>query len=121
MFCRYACAIFILSFAVLAGCGSSPQSAPATQPAAGSPIRITADVKGFTPSEVTIPADTPVTLEFVRAGDSNCADAVVFSASGERHKLPVDQPVQIQVQAKAGETVAFACPMNMYKGFYQGK
>lgn len=95
------CAASILA----AGCGGKK----------GNEVRITADENGFTPAQVEVAAGQPVTLVFKRTSDATCATEAVF-ASGERHELPLGQDVRVVVTPAAGDTVRYACGMNMYTG-----
>lgn len=79
-------------------------------------IAIVADGDGFTPASVEAPAGKPVTLVFKRTTDATCATEAVFAATGERHDLPLNQEVRVTVTPAAGETLRYACGMNMYLG-----
>ncbi len=79
-------------------------------------LRIEARADGFHPEAIAVPAGTPVTIEFVRTAEKTCADAVVFPSSGERHELSLNIPVIVTLTVPAGQSVLFACPMDMYRG-----
>jgi plastocyanin domain-containing protein len=57
-----------------------------------------------------------VTLRFVRKVAESCADAVEVQGDPVRHMLPLDTPIEVKVIAPASGELAFACPMNMYRG-----
>ena len=66
------------------GCSKAPPappeapSAPFVVPPTGGGVAITADAKGFTPSEVHATKGAPLSLIFTRTSDNTCATEVVF-------------------------------------------
>jgi plastocyanin domain-containing protein len=103
---RIALALMCAAAVLAAGCGGAKKNE----------IQITADGDGFTPASVEVPAGQPVTLVFKRTTDATCATEAVFAANGERLGLPLGQEVRITVTPAAGETLHYACGMNMYLG-----
>lgn len=90
--------------------GPSPQGDPS------SPVtHINATASGYEPARLTL-AEGEHILEFTRTVENTCANAVKFSATGEEFELPVGSPVRIPVTVHAGQTIAYACPMDMYRG-----
>jgi plastocyanin domain-containing protein len=77
---------------------------------------ITVTSKGFEPTRIEVPPSKPVTLRFVRKVAESCADAVEVQGDPVRHMLPLDTPIEVKVIAPASGELAFACPMNMYRG-----
>ena len=45
-----------------------------------------------------------------------CADAVDIQGDPVRHMLPLNAPVDVKVTAPRSGELAFACPMNMFRG-----
>ncbi len=91
-------------------------SAPQAVAPVNGVVRIEVGESGFIPETVTVAADEAQTLEFTRTAERTCITAVVFPSTGERLDLPLGQPVRVPVMVKAGESVAFTCPMDMYHG-----
>jgi plastocyanin domain-containing protein len=100
----------------LAGCGPDESADEAQPQSAEHVVRIEAGAAGFTPDRIELAADEPAVLEFVRTAEQTCATAVVFAESGIRHELPLNEPVRVTVRPSAGQEIAFACPMDMYRG-----
>jgi plastocyanin domain-containing protein len=55
-------------------------------------------------------------VSFVRTTDQTCATEVVFPDLGINQKLPLNQPVKVDVPTDAAKTLTFQCGMGMYKG-----
>ena len=101
----------LLAALLLASCKS-----PATSPT-GLPVKeIAITHEGYVPARVEVPAGKPVILRFTRKVAETCADAVDIQGDPVRHALPIDVPVDVKVTAPASGELAFACPMNMYRG-----
>lgn len=110
-------ASFVLVLAII-GCGANPDDDTIQTIEAATIIRITVDENGFTPSKIDLSPDATAVLEFIRTSDLTCATAVLFPESGLRHELPLDEPIRITVRPREGQEIAFACPMDMYKGSF---
>ena len=111
-------AIFIISASLpLAIAGQilahEGEHAPAPAPVE---IEVTVDKNGYTPSLVEVAKAGKVKLLFKRTSAVGCGERVVFPALGIEKDLPVGTVVAIEVEAKAGERIAFTCGMGMYKG-----
>jgi plastocyanin domain-containing protein len=96
------------------------QSAPAPPPPAkievkGRRVDVTASAAGFAPKEVTVKQGEPTTLVFTRTTDETCATEVVFPDLKLEKKLPLNQPVAVEVPVDTARTLAFQCGMGMYK------
>ena len=97
----------------LAACKESPPRAAS----GGPPVReVTITAKGFEPARIEVAPGQPVTLRFTRKVDPSCGDAVDVQGDPVRHMLPLDTPIDMKVTAPASGKIAFACPMNMYRG-----
>ena len=77
-------------------------------------IRVTE--KGFEPDRIQAASGQLLTLRFTRKAAQTCADAVEVQGDPVRHMLPLNAPVDVKVTAPKSGEVAFACPMNMYRG-----
>ena len=97
--------------------GSSPPAAPAGS-ASGAPkvVAITVTEKGFEPDHVDATPSQPLVLRFTRKADPTCADAVLVQGDPVRHMLPLNSPVDVKVKVPQSGELAFACPMDMYRG-----
>jgi hypothetical protein len=80
------------------------------------PIRIRVTQRGYEPSSVEIPANTPVTLAFTRESSPNCGSEVVFPSFGIRKALPLGQTVLVQLPAQPAGEIGFSCGLGMYRG-----
>lgn len=131
---------------ILAGCGGSSSAPPETAaapgaaapsaaaPSAAAPtaasenvpsqsvsndkaqkITVVVDGDGYTPSTVKVKAGQPVALTFNSKGES-CGNTVVIPALNQTVKLKVGEQKTINFTPKAGQTIAFACSMKMFKG-----
>jgi plastocyanin domain-containing protein len=105
----------------IGGCSrSEAHASPAattTTPLSGPAVRqtITVDGAGFHPTRVSAKAGQTVTLVFRRVTDATCGTEVVFKDLGIKKALPLNQDVEIKLQAK-GSPIGFACGMDMMKG-----
>ena len=89
---------------------------PATASAAKARVvAVTADDKGFTPSNVDVKKGENVTLRFTRTSDSTCATKVVFPDIKVEKDLPLNKPVDVDVPTKEARKLTFQCGMGMYK------
>jgi plastocyanin domain-containing protein len=96
---------------------SCKQQAPAPRQSGEAGVReISITEKGFEPDRIEAPAGRPVTLRFTRKVAQTCADAVDVQGDPVRHMLPLNAPVDVKVTAPSSGQLAFACPMNMYRG-----
>lgn len=80
----------------------------------GPTVRITE--KGFEPDKVEVAAGKPVKLTFLRTTDATCGTEVTFPDLKLTKKLPLNQPVTVELTPHAGHTLHFTCGMNMLKG-----
>ena len=79
-------------------------------------VEVTVTEKGFEPERVQAKPGQAVTLRFTRKAAQTCADAVRVQGDPVQHMLPLNAPVDVKVSAPASGELAFACPMNMYRG-----
>jgi plastocyanin domain-containing protein len=108
-----------LTILLCAACQKSGNSPPAAQAGStGSPkvVAITVTDKGFEPDHVDAAPSQPLVLRFTRKADPTCADAVEVQGDPVRHMLPLNSPVDVKVKVPQSGELAFACPMDMYRG-----
>jgi plastocyanin domain-containing protein len=101
----------VLALATVAAFGCA---APAAKGPKEFKIAVTDD--GFVPAETVIPKNEAVTLVVTRKTDRTCATSMVFAESGEKHELPLNETVRIELAAGQPDTLHYACPMDMIKG-----
>ena len=85
-------------------------------------VRITVTEKGFEPSRATIPRGEPIMLIVERKTDQTCAKDIVLEGLAIKKKLPLNQPIRISLPAEViGDSLGYACGMNMYTGVLVAK
>ncbi len=109
----------------LAACKGEPAPAPVVEaPPAPPPapievkgkrVDVTASADGFQPNAITVTKGEATTLVCTRTTNETCATEVVFPELKLEKKLPLNQPVAIEVPADESRTLAFHCGMKMYK------
>ena len=77
--------------------------------------KITIDAKGFQPSSLTLKADVPAQVTFLRTSDDTCATSVIIPEYKISKDIPLNKPTVVEFTPKKG-TFGFACGMNMYQG-----
>jgi len=97
--------------------GNSPQAA--TKPGSPQVVAVTVTEKGFEPDHIQAAPSEPLVLRFTRKADPTCADAVEVQGDPVRHMLPLDKAVDVKVNVPKSGELAFACPMDMYRGAIQ--
>lgn len=80
-------------------------------------IQVAVTEKGFEPIHVKVKKGDPAVLVITRKTDRTCATDAVFTETGRKYDLPLNQPVRIDLSGvAAGSTVHYACGMDMIKG-----
>ena len=85
-------------------------------PPASGTVEVKVTAKGFEPDRIPVAPGKPITLRFTRTAAETCADAVDVQGDPVRHMLPLNAPIEVKVTPPASGQLAFACPMNMYRG-----
>lgn len=94
------------------GCGAS-----SAVPNDGEPrFEIEVGAHGYTPSEVSAPASTPIHLGFLRTTDEGCGGELVIPSMDVHRSLPLNERVWVEVTTPASGRLAFTCGMGMYQG-----
>lgn len=70
----------------------------------------------YKPATVSVKAGVPTMLMFTLKKDSGCGNTVVIPALKKTLALKVGQTQSVTFTPKKGQTLAFACPMDMFKG-----
>lgn len=77
--------------------------------------KVTINAEGFQPSSLTLKADVPAKITFLRTTDQTCATSVIIPDYKVQKDLPLNQPVVIELTPKKG-SFGFACGMHMLQG-----
>ena len=98
--------------------GNSPPATPVSTGSAGSAkvVAISVTEKGFEPNHVEATPSQPLVLRITRKADPTCADAIEVQGDPVRHMLPLNSPVDVKVKVPKSGELAFACPMDMFRG-----
>ena len=94
---------------------SARAQAPKAQ-SAEKPIQVAVTDKGFEPASVSVRANVPAKITFVRKTDMTCATEVVVPEYKIKKALPLNKPVLVEFTPKKSGEIAFACGMDMLKG-----
>ncbi len=79
--------------------------------------KITVSKAGFTPEEITVDRNKFSKLAFLRTDSENCGNEIVFKDLNITKKLPVGEVVLVDLpNSLKGNTLNFACGMDMLKG-----
>jgi len=105
----------LLCLAVTAGCNkevapTSQSTAPRTE------LHVKVDAVGYHPEESRAPANQPVRLILTRTSDDGCGEELVIPSLKLKRKLPLNQPVSVDLTMPASGKLAFTCGMDMMKG-----
>ena len=96
----------IASLTLLAGCGASGPSE----------IQVTVTDNGFEPKNVVIKKGQEAVLVMTRKSQNTCATEAVFTETGKKYDLPLNQPVRIDLTGASPGTLHYACGMDMEHG-----
>ncbi len=106
----------LVSLALLgaSACGSSEATAAPSDGRPEHAIEVTAT--GYTPSELRLPASSPVRLVFTRTSDEGCGQELAIPGREITRALPLGQPVAIDLTTPPTGRLRFTCGMGMYEG-----
>ncbi len=88
----------------------------AAKPAAGGAIEIAVTGDGWVPDQIHVKAGQKVKLVVTRKTDRTCATEIVIKEAGINQKLPLNQPVVVELTPKKAGTLKYACGMDMISG-----
>lgn len=71
---------------------------------------------GYSPATLNVTAGRPVEITFVRKSAAGCDGELVIPGLKVNKALKQGEKTVVRFTPKKGQTVAFACGMNMYKG-----
>ncbi len=80
-------------------------------------VKINVVNSGYTPNQLSAPADQPIQLVLTTRNTQSCARAFVIPSLNIQKTLPATGEVVVNLPAqKAGSTLRFTCSMGMYSG-----
>lgn len=71
---------------------------------------------GYSPETITIQKGVTTKITFMRTDPSACLEEVVLSDFHIRRRLPLHQPVTVEITPRTSGKFTYACGMNMYHG-----
>jgi plastocyanin domain-containing protein len=71
---------------------------------------------GYSPATLSVTAGRPVEITFVRKSAAGCDGELVIPALKVNKTLKQGEKTVVRFTPKKGQTIAFACGMNMYEG-----
>ena len=83
---------------------------------AGNIIEVLVKDGVYTPAYIQVEPDHPITLRFTRKDASPCAEIVNFSLLNISRQLPLNEPVDININIEKPGEYEFTCQMGMYRG-----
>ena len=89
---------------------------PATISASDGDIVIIVEAGSYSPAHLTLPANQPTTLTFLRKDASPCAEVVMIPSLDINETLPLNQTITIDLPALEPGEYPFHCQMQMYRG-----
>jgi RND family efflux transporter MFP subunit len=89
---------------------------PQVERTAPARVRVIVDEQGFHPARVQLPAGQRTEITFVRTSEQTCATSVKFEDLGITQPLPLGQESTVELPARDGGELTFACGMQMLKG-----
>lgn len=89
---------------------------PVTVSASNSDIVIIVDSGSYIPAYLTLPANKPTTLTFLRKDESPCAEVVMIPSLDINESLPLNRAITIDLPGLAAGQYPFQCQMQMYRG-----
>lgn len=99
----------VMCLAVLALAGCAGASGPKE-------VRVSVTENGFEPALVSVQKGSPATLIITRKVEATCATSAIFTETGRKYELPLNEEVRIELPTESAMTLHYACSMDMYKG-----
>lgn len=81
----------------------------------GSNINIKVDA-GYSPANIVIKKDQPVTLNILRKDSSDCLEEFILPEWNIKKYLPLNKEISINLEPKKEGEYPFSCGMNMFHG-----
>lgn len=83
---------------------------------AGNIIEVLVKDGVYTPAYIQVELNHPITLRFTRKDASPCAEIVNFTSLNISRQLPLNEPVDININIDKPGEYEFTCQMGMYRG-----
>lgn len=78
--------------------------------------KMTVTEKGYEPSSLKVPANTPITLKITRKTNSTCAREITVPSQKLKVDLPMDKEVTVKLVAMQKGEIKFGCAMDLMIG-----
>lgn len=82
----------------------------------GSIIEVLVKDGVYTPTYIQVEPNHPITLRFTRKDASPCAEIVNFTLLNISRQLPLNEPVDININIEKSGEYEFTCQMGMCRG-----
>lgn len=82
----------------------------------GSIIEVLVKDGVYTPAYIQVEPSRPVILRFTRKDASPCAEIVNFTLLNISRQLPLNEPIDININIEKPGEYEFTCQMGMYRG-----
>ena len=79
-------------------------------------VDVAVTAAGFSPASIEVPAGTHVKLRVTRQVEATCGTDLVVAGKTVTERLPLNQPVEVDLGIVTRGEVVFSCGMNMLKG-----
>jgi plastocyanin domain-containing protein len=90
-------------------------------PAPGEPVKMTVTKNGYEPWKIPAKAGEKLVLEITRTADETCATELVIPEAGVDAKLPLNQPVRVELTPQKAGELRFSCAMRMFQGVIEAR
>jgi plastocyanin domain-containing protein len=80
------------------------------------PVQVNVDEQGFHPASLSLKAQVPAKITFLRTTDKTCATAVAIPDYNIKKELPLNKPVELELTPQKTGEITFVCGLNMFKG-----
>ena len=105
-----------LSVVALVLVAAAVAGSPGCAPAGAKEVHVDVTEAGFVPNAVTIKKGDAAVLVITRRTTKTCATEAIFTETGQKYDLPLNQPVRVDLTGVSPGTVHYACGMNMETG-----
>ena len=84
--------------------------------AKGPELQVKATEQGFVPASITVRANVPAKISFIRQTDKTCATELLIPEYNIKRELPLNKPVVVEITPKKAGEITFMCGMKMFRG-----
>ncbi len=79
-------------------------------------VAVTVGVNGFDPWKIDARKGEKLVLVLTRTTDDTCATEIVIPDAGVNARLPLRQPVRVELTPERSGKLRFSCAMKMFQG-----